>query len=162
VGSNKGIEMKISENITLEEATRSPIAKRYGIKNEATEAQIANMVDLAVNVFEPMREALGGLPIIVTSFFRSKELNDCVGGASNSQHLANKGAAMDIDNDRTNNKPDNIEIFNYIKDNLEFDQLICEFPLPNGSPDWVHVSYNNGKNRKQVLKCINGRYLPYI
>jgi zinc D-Ala-D-Ala carboxypeptidase len=153
--------MNLSKNITLEEATRSPIAKRYEIKNEPTEKQISNMVDLAVNVFEPMREDLGGLPIIVTSFFRSKELNDCVGGASNSQHLANKGAAMDIDNDRTRYKPDNIEIFNYIKDNLEFDQLICEFPLPDGSPDWVHISYNKKNNLKQVLKCIDGKYLPY-
>lgn len=151
----------LSEHISIKEAIKSPIAKLYGLYNTPNDFQLENMRLLAKNVFEPLRKGLGGNPIIITSFFRSMELNYYVGGAIYSQHLANKGAATDIDNDRTKKSPTNREIFDYIRNYLTFDQLISEFPLRDGSPDWVHVSYNIKNNRKKVLKCIDGHYYPY-
>jgi hypothetical protein len=153
--------MKISEHITYEEATKSSIAKRFGFKNKPNKMQLGNIVLLAEKVFEPLRKGLGGYPLIIVSFFRSKDLNYAVGGAVRSQHLANIGAAMDIDNDRVKEGPSNKEIFGYIKDNLEFDQLISEFPDSEGNPDWVHVSFNNFNNRKQIFECVDGKYIKY-
>jgi len=149
--------MNISEHISYREATFSATAIRRQIENKPTEEQLENMRKLAMNVFEPLRKGLGNRPIRISSFFRSITLNHVIGGSITSQHCANFGSAIDLDNDVMGN-PDNMEIFCYIKDNLEFDQLINEYPNNDLTPSWVHVSFNEGKNRKQVLMCVNGNY----
>lgn len=140
----------ISKHITYVEATNSITAKKEGINNEPNESQLRNMVLLAEEVFEPLRKGLGNKPINIAIFYRSPLLNEKVGGAVNSQHMANNGAAIDLDNDGYINRPTNRQIFDYIKDNLIFDQLIWEHG-DDENPGWVHVSYNIGNNRNQVL-----------
>jgi zinc D-Ala-D-Ala carboxypeptidase len=153
--------MKVSEHISYREATASITARRNNISNIPDEQQLSNMRKVALKIFEPLRAGLGNRPIWIASFFRSQQLNSLIGGAVNSQHMAKKGAAMDIDNDNEHNGPTNAEIFYFIHDNLEFDQLIWEYG-DDKNPDWVHVSYNEGKNRRQVLKCVNGKYINVI
>ena len=154
----------ISKHITYNEATSSYLALKYGIINIPNEFQLKNMILLAEAIFEPLR-AFVGHPIAITSFFRSKALNSKLKGSRTSQHMANNGAAMDIDADiygHTTNK----EIFDYIKNNLNFDQLIAEYPDDKGNPSWVHVSYKEQGNRKQIFIAYptgNGRtkYISY-
>ena len=143
--------MKLSNNFSLEEMTRSTTATKKGLKNDPNDKQVENLIILCEEVLQPLRDALG--PINISSGFRSVELNSAIGGSSSSQHCALKGAASDIDMGKRN-----AEVFNHIKENLEWDQLIWEFG-DNSNPSWVHVSYNNGNNRKQILKAIkqNGK-----
>ena len=152
--------MQLSKNLALAEVMRSETAKRKGISNMPTPEHIENFKLLAENVFQPIRDHFG-VPIILSSGYRSKELNTAVGGALSSQHCT--GEAIDIDMDGTTVK--NAEVFNFIKDNLNFDQLIWEFGT-DSNPDWVHVSYeSSGKQRKQILKAVKSAkgtsYLPY-
>ena len=155
--------MKLSEHLDLAEVIRSETAKRQGISNMPTEEHIANFKLLAENVFEKIRNHFR-CPIHISSGYRSKELNACTKGASaTSQHST--GEAVDLDMDGSANGVTNKMVFNYIKDNLEFDQLIWEFGT-NENPDWVHVSYEStGKQRKQVLKAYKEagktKYKPY-
>jgi hypothetical protein len=154
--------MKLSEHLDLSEVIRSESAKRKGISNMPTAEHIENFKLLAEKVFQPIREHFR-CPIHISSGYRSKELNQAVGGSSSSQHCT--GEAIDVDMDGTPNGVTNRMVFDYIKDNLEFDQLIFEFGDAN-NPDWVHVSYEStGKQRKQILKAIrlNGKttYAPY-
>ena len=155
--------MKLSEHLDLSEVIRSESAKRNGISNMPTEAHIANFKLLAEKVFEPIRNFFR-CPIHISSGYRSKELNSLIKNSSlTSQHCT--GEAIDIDMDGTPNGVTNKMVFNYIKDNLEFDQLIWEFGT-NENPDWVHVSYEStGKQRKQVLKAYKEggktHYKPY-
>ena len=138
---------RISKHISYKEATGSNYAKQYGIKNKPNDEQVENMKLLAKEVFEPLREWVG-CPIRVNSMFRSLELNTALKGSITSSHM--KGEAMDITS-MSCGKEDcktNLDMFHYIKDNLEFDQLIWEF---GAEPKWLHVSYNKDKNRKQVL-----------
>lgn len=139
----------ISKHITYYEATYSYVALKYGITNVPNDKQLENMRILAEAVFEPLREFCG-VSIAVTSFFRSKCLNSKLKGSKSSQHMANNGAAIDIDADVYGGIT-NLDIFYYIKENLEFDQLIAEFPDSKGIPSWIHVSYNKNKNRHQVF-----------
>jgi zinc D-Ala-D-Ala carboxypeptidase len=155
--------IKISDHISYDEATRSDLAKRLGIVNDPTPVQIQSMQEVATRVFEPLRDHFG-VPIYISSFFRSPLLNKAVGGAPASQHL--KGEAIDMDADnfgRITNK----QIFDYIKDHLDFDQLIAEGIKTNGTPDWVHCSYvSPDRNRHDVLKMtiVNGQkeYETYV
>jgi len=154
--------MKLSEHLDLSEVIRSESAKRKGISNMPTEAHIANFKLLAEKIFQPIREHFR-CPIHISSGYRSKELNAAIGGSATSQHCS--GEAIDIDMDGTPNGVTNRMVFDYIKDNLEFDQLIYEFG-DKENPDWVHVSYEStGKQRKQILRAVrtNGKtsYLPY-
>lgn len=141
---------KISKHISYKEATRSNTAIRKGINNTPDGDQLIAMKLVAEKVFEPMREHFGK-PIRINSFLRVSALNVAVGGSKSSQHC--KGEAIDMDglNGLTNR-----EIFNYIKDNLDFDQLIWEYGTDK-EPDWVHVSYSANGNRKQILKAIKGK-----
>jgi zinc D-Ala-D-Ala carboxypeptidase len=148
----------VSAHITYAEAIRSDIAKRYGINNYFTPAQLVNMKVLAEKVFEPLRKHFG-VPIFISSFFRNVKLNELMGGVPDSQHLCNNGAAMDLDSDLYNTIS-NKQIFDYIKDHLDFDQLIAESFKKDGTMDWVHCSYVSKKaNRHEVLKMkiINGK-----
>ena len=144
--------MQISKHLSFEEATQSDTADKLGIvNNNPNLSVIANMKLLADNVFEPIREHFKA-PIKVSSMYRGLNLNNAVKGSITSQHCS--GQAMDIDNV----KPTNKEVFDYIKKNLIFDQLIWEFGTDK-NPDWVHVSFSNVKNKKQVLRAkkVNGR-----
>ena len=125
---------------TIKELCRSNTADRLGIDNTAPPHVQAKLKALVDNVLDPLREWYGK-PIIVNSGYRNERVNKAVGGASKSQHLS--GEAADI---TTRDKTENKKLFNYIKDNLEFDQLIDEKNF-----SWVHVSFK-GNNRKQVLK----------
>jgi hypothetical protein len=138
--------MMISKNFTLAELCNSAAAKRFGINNNPDDKVIKNLELLVKNILQPIRDHFDKA-IHVVSGYRSPGLNKKVGGASNSQHLI--GQAVDIDNDNTDIS--NAEIFNYIKENLKFDQLIWEFGNDE-SPDWVHVSYS-AKPRKQILRA---------
>jgi hypothetical protein len=143
--------MKLSEHLDLSEVIRSESAKRNGISNMPTEQHINNFKLLAEKIFEPIR-AHFRCPIHISSGYRSIELNRAVKGSLTSQHC--QGEAIDIDMDGTPNGVTNKMVFDFIKNNLEFDQLIWEFGT-NENPDWVHVSYEStGKQRKQVLKAI--------
>ena len=139
---------KISKHVSYKEATRSITAKRLGIDNAPTEEHANNMIILAENIFEPLRSHVGK-PICINSMYRSEALNKAVGGSMTSQHC--KGQAMDID-DKYGNAT-NAEMFNYIKNNLDFDQMIWEFG-DDKNPNWVHVSYvNEIDNRNRCLKA---------
>jgi hypothetical protein len=160
--------MKISPNLNLAEITRSDTAKRHGIDNTPTAEHLENFKLLADKVFEPIR-AHFGVPIFISSGYRSAELNKAIGGASKivngiyvptSQHC--KGQAIDIDMDGSNGEVTNRMVFDYIKNKLDFDQLIWEFGT-DFNPDWVHVSYVKSGNRKQKLKAVrSGGKTTYI
>jgi hypothetical protein len=137
---------RISKHITYKEATRSVTALRLGIENKPSEYELQNMELIAEKVFEPLREAVNG-PIKINSFYRSEELNKSIGGSSRSQHC--QGRAIDIDD--FYGYVSNAYMYYYIKDNLDFDQLIWEFGTDT-NPDWVHVSYvDSDSNRKRCL-----------
>jgi hypothetical protein len=148
--------MRISKYVSLSEATKSQTAVRKGIDNSpASQEHLDAMVNLATKVFDPVREHFD-VPIGVSSFYRSPNLNTAIGGSTRSQHTI--GEAMDIDADmfgRLTNK----EIYEFIRDNIEFDQMIWEFGTDE-EPAWVHVSLKlNGTNRGEMLKAYkeNGR-----
>ena len=143
--------MKLSEHLDLAEVVKSDSAKRNGISNMPTPEHIENFKKLAVNVFEPIRKHFG-VPIHISSGYRSKALNTAIKGSLSSQHCT--GEAIDIDMDGSANGVTNKMVFDFIKNNLSFDQLIFEFGTKD-APDWVHVSYEStGKQRKQVLRAV--------
>lgn len=148
--------VELSKNLTLSEVTVSKTAKKHGISNEPTIEHLENLKAIAQNVFQPLRDHFN-TPIFVSSGYRSEALSKKIKGASRtSQHT--KGEALDLDADVFGGVT-NADIFNYIKDNLEFDQMIWEYGDEN-NPDWVHVSYKkDGSNRGQILRCvrINGK-----
>ena len=140
--------MKISDHITYAEAIHSNTAKRRGIDNTPNPTQVENMKLTAEKIFEPLRKFVGG-PIKVNSFFRSPELNTKIGGSKTSQHC--KGQAIDIDD--VFGYKTNAEMYNWIKENLDFDQMIWEFG-DDDNPNWVHVSYVSAEeNRNRCLKA---------
>jgi zinc D-Ala-D-Ala carboxypeptidase len=145
--------MKLSEHFSLAEFTRSESAKRHGVSNEPTPEHLENIKQLCEKVLEPIRAKFG--PLNISSGYRSKVLNHFIGGSLSSQHC--EGKAADIDQDGMPGVT-NTELFHWIKDNIDFDQMIWEFGDDN-KPDWVHVSYNGDKNRKQILKAlkVNGK-----
>ena len=138
----------ISKHISEKESVYSRTALRLDIENKPTNEHNQNMFVLAEEVFEPLRAYVGG-PIKINSFYRSPELNRAIGGSSKSQHC--KGQAIDIDD--TFGKMSNAEMYEFIKDNLDFDQMIWEFG-DDKNPDWVHVSYvSPADNRNRCLKA---------
>ena len=138
----------ISEHISYKEGTYSATATRREIDNTPNNEQLDNMEIIAEKVFEPLRERVGG-PIKINSFFRCPKLNKAIGGSSKSQHC--HGQAIDIDD--TFGVVANSEMYHYIKDNLDFDQLIWEFG-DDDNPNWVHVSYvSEDSNRRRCLKA---------
>ena len=138
----------ISKHISYKEGVYSVTAMRRGIDNIPNGEQLANMELLAKKVFEPLREWVSG-PIKINSFFRCPELNKAIGGSKKSQHC--HGQAIDIDD--TYGVVANSDMYNYIKNNLDFDQLIWEFG-DDDNPNWVHVSYvSKEDNRKRCLRA---------
>ena len=144
----------ISKHISEKEGVYSITATRRGIDNIPNSDELNNMRLLAEEVFEPLRVYVGG-PIKINSFFRCPELNTAIGGSGKSQHC--KGQAMDIDD--TFGKMINADMYHWIKENLEFDQMIWEFG-DDENPDWVHVSYvSESENRNRCLRALrkNGK-----
>ena len=142
----------ISKHISDKEGVYSITAIRQGLDNTPSKTHLNNMKELAEQIFEPLREWVGG-PIRVNSFYRGEELNKAIGGSSKSQHC--KGQAMDIDDTRC--KKTNAEMFKWIKENLNFDQIIWEFGSDK-NPDWVHISYvDEVNNRNRCLKAYKKR-----
>ena len=138
----------ISKHISYKEGVYSTTALRKDIDNTPEDDQLHFMEILANEVFEPLREYVGG-PIKINSFYRSPKLNTAIGGSATSQHC--KGQAMDIDD--TFGRMSNAEMYHWIKENLSFDQMIWEFG-DDDNPNWVHVSYvSPEKNRKKCLKA---------
>lgn len=147
--------MQISEHLSIAEIIKSESAKRLGISNMPTSEHIANFKILAEKVFEPIRKHFG-VPIHISSGYRSKELNAKIKGSSKtSDHCF--GRAIDIDQDGS--ELSNNEVFHWIKDNLQFKQLIAEYPV-DGKLGWVHVSFDPRNIKNEVLICV-GKYLPY-
>ena len=145
---------RISAHISYKEGTRSNTATRRGIDNTPSDYELTNMVGIAENVFEPLRMWVGG-PIRINSFYRCEDLNRAIGGSSRSQHC--QGRAMDLDD--VHGHKTNAEMFRYIKENLNFDQLIWEYG-DEENPDWIHVSYvSEDQNRQRCLKAykLNGK-----
>ena len=142
--------MKLSKNLTLAECTKSTTASRLGIDNTPDDDWIIeNLRAIASDVFQPLRDAFG-TPIYVSSGYRSEALNKAIGGSKRSQHI--QGRALDLDAD-VFGVCTNAQIFNYIRENLVFDQLIWEFG-DDDSPDWVHVSFvRDGNNRGRCLRA---------
>ena len=138
----------ISKHISYKEAVYSRTAQRRDIYNHPENDQADNMRLIAEQVFEPLRSWVGG-PIKINSFFRSPELNTAIGGSTKSQHC--HGQAIDLDD--TFGRATNAEMYEFIKENLDFDQMIWEFG-DDDNPDWVHVSYvSENKNRNRCLKA---------
>lgn len=137
----------ISAHISYLEATKSEKAIRLGLNNDPGPEELECMRIVAEKVFEPLR-AHFGVPIRITSFFRTDEVNAALDGSPTSDHV--RGRAIDLDMDGLGGTVTNADLFHWIRENLTFDQVIWEFGNTK-QPDWVHVSYREGANRKQVL-----------
>jgi hypothetical protein len=137
----------VTMHFTMEEMFASETAKRLCINNKPNMQQMINLVYLCAYVLEPLRVAMNE-PIKIGSGFRCQALNKAVGGGSNSQHMKGQAADLCIDGDIEKGK----RWFNYIKNNLPFDQLIMEHNSKGSY--WVHVSFvfpDFGKNRHHVI-----------
>lgn len=140
----------LSRYLNYKDAIKSEAAIRHGVDNEPRPEQVRAMKSLCMAVYDPICDYFGRA-IPVTSFFRSEAVNRLIGGSKTSQHC--KGEAMDLDCDGIRDpRITNIALFGFIKDRLDFDQLIWEFGTDT-NPAWVHVSYANGYNRNQVLRA---------
>ena len=144
----------ISKHISWHEGTYSRTGERRDLDNTPNEEQLKCMKEVAVNLFEPLREWVGG-PIKINCFFRGEPVNTAIGGSTRSQHM--KGQAIDIDD--TFKHKTNAEMYYYIKDNLDFDQMIWEFGTDK-NPNWLHISWvSHRPNRKKltIAKKVNGK-----
>ena len=135
--------MKLSKDFILQEF----IATKTGLNNQLTSEALANIEFLVKNLLQPLRDAFGK-PIRITSGYRSVEVNKAVGGSKTSQHT--KGEAVDMVSN------DNKHLFDLIKNNFDFDQLIWEYGTDE-QPAWVHVSLKKTGNRKQVMRAITNK-----
>jgi len=137
--------MKLSANFQLSELVKSQVAERKGIPNNPSPAHIDNLKALCVNVLQPIRSHFEA-PVIISSGFRSAELCIAIGSKPTSQHAEGKAADLEVVG------VDNKELATWIKNNLEYDQMILEF-YREGEPDsgWIHISWNGGDNRNQSL-----------
>ena len=139
---------RLTKHVSYKEGVHSITALRLGLNNDPSDTHLQNMILLSEKIFEPLRVHVGG-PIKINSFYRGPELNKAIGGSAKSQHC--HGQAMDIDD--TYGNASNKEMFNWIKANLDYDQMIWEFGTDE-NPDWVHVSYvDPGSNRNRCLKA---------
>jgi len=136
--------MQLSKHFTLEEMEKSQTATRKGIKNKAGSGEIKNLGDLCYEVLEPVR-AKFDKPVTITSGYRSPELSEAIGSKATSQHCS--GEAVDFEIAGVSN----LQVALWIENNVDFDQLILEFYTGEANSGWIHVSYKDGSNRKQVL-----------
>ena len=145
--------MELSKSFTLNELTKSQEATRLGIDNTPNEEHILNLKLLCENVLQPIRDFYG-MPLSVSSGYRSAALCEAIGSSSKSQHT--KGQAADFEIFGVANK----DLADFVVKNLDYDQCILEFWNENEpNSGWVHCSFNSSGNRKQFLKAekLNGR-----
>jgi zinc D-Ala-D-Ala carboxypeptidase len=148
---------KVSKYVSYFEVTHSNQAKALKIGNIPNAEQLGNLKLVCTNIYDKVREHFRK-PIGISSAYRSYELNQRIGGSKSSQHM--EGKAIDVDGD-IHGGISNKDIFDYIKKNCTFDQLIWEFGSEN-APSWVHVSWNKNGNRGQVLRAVkNGGRTVY-
>ena len=148
--------MKLSKNLSLNEVIKSNTAERKGIDNSPNETHLANLKYLAEQVFQPIRDHFG-VPIYISSGYRSPALNEAIGGSPRSFH--SHGMALDLDQDGRNKGVSNADVFYFIKENLPFSELIWEFGTEN-NPNWVHVAIGKGRENEKKIKIaekINGK-----
>ena len=136
--------MQLSKHFTLEEFEKSQTATRKDITNKAGSGEIKNLGDLCYEVLEPVR-AKFDKPVTITSGYRSPELSEAIGSKATSQHC--KGEAVDFEIAGVSN----LQVALWLTNNVNFDQCILEFWTGEASSGWIHVSYKDGSNRKQVL-----------
>jgi len=137
--------MQLSKHFTLEEMEKSQTATRKGIKNKAGSGEIKNLGDLCYEVLEPVR-AKFDKPVTITSGYRSPELSEAIGSKSTSQHCLGEAVDMEVIG------VSNLQVALWIQNNVDFDQLIMEyFDKDDPAGGWIHVSYKEGSNRKQIL-----------
>ena len=155
--------MKLTANITLDELTKSQVAESKGINNNPNPSQIENLKALATNILQPVRSHFDK-PLIISSGFRCAQLCIEIGSSVNSQHVAdNNAAAADFEIPGVDNR----ELANWIRSELEFDQLILEFYKDNEpTSGWIHCSYSTDHNRNQSLRAqrVDGKvsYTPWL
>ena len=137
--------MKLSQNFSLRELTKSQTAERKGISNEPSEEHVENLKLLCTNVLQPIRDEWG--VVSISSGYRSPALCEALGSKSTSQHA--KGQAADFECYGVDNR----ELFNWVVENLEFDQAILEFYTGDPDSGWLHVSFNEDGNRQQTLRA---------
>lgn len=140
--------MQLSKNLSLNEVVKSNTALRRGIDNTPTEEHLKNLKYVAEKVFQPIREHFG-VPIYISSGYRSQELNEAIGGSPRSFH--SHGLALDLDQDGRNKGVSNADVFYYIKENLQFTELIWEFG-DETNPNWVHVAIAPGREDEKKIK----------
>jgi uncharacterized protein YcbK (DUF882 family) len=138
-------EMKLTEHFTLEEMTVSEYAARNGLKNTPSETAVQNLKILCKNVLEPLR-LIVQKPVIITSGYRSKKVNEAIGGSTTSQHMKGQAADFIVIGMTVE------EVFTIVAKQLPFDQLIQEFGK------WVHVSYAGKlRHEKLLARLVNGK-----
>lgn len=140
--------MRLSPHVSYLEVVKSQTAERFGIDNVPGTAELEALKLVAAHCFEPAR-AHFGVPIAITSGYRSEVLNAAIGGSPTSAHC--RGEALDLDADVFGGLT-NRELFEWLRDHVSFDQLIWELGT-DAAPAWVHVSYRGGGNRQQVLRA---------
>ena len=140
--------MKLSENFSLNEFTKSQTATRHNIDNTPSMTEILNLTSLCERVLQPVRNNFQK-PMIISSGFRCKELNTKIGGSSTSQHVFGQAADIEV------LEVSNLELSDWINKNLSYDQLILEFHNPDEDPHsgWVHVSFNSDNNRHEYKEA---------
>ena len=137
--------MRLTDNFTLAELTKSQTAERCNIDNNPDKEHIDNLQKLCDNILQPVRDYFQKA-VVIASGYRSPELSQKIGSSSRSQHC--KGEAADMEIPGVSNK----ELADFINDNLDFDQVILEFHNPDEiNSGWVHVSYVGDKNRSEYL-----------
>jgi hypothetical protein len=144
--------MQISKHFKLSEFTKSQVATRNGIKNIPGSGEIKNLGNVAYEILEPVR-AKFDKPVMINSGFRCLELNRKIGSSDSSFHVQGKAVDFEIIG------IPNIQVAYWVKNNCDFDQLILEFYKPDeDNAGWIHVSFNEGNNRKQVLTYDGKKY----
>ena len=137
--------MKLSQNFSLRELTKSQTAERKGISNEPTEEHIENLKLLCTKILQPIRDEWG--VVSISSGYRSQALCEAIGSKITSQHAQGRAADFECYG------VDNNELFNWVIGNVEFDQAILEFYTGDPESGWLHVSYNEDENRGETLRA---------
>lgn len=145
--------MMLTRSFSLQELSKSRTAKNRGWDNTPPPYAVENLKLLCEHVLQPVRDHFN-LPVVISSGYRSANVNRAEGGAHSSQHLIGQAADFEIMGVH------NADVWRFIKTLPAFDQLIAEhLQLDDPNAGWIHVSYSSEKNRKQAISCVNGNYV---
>ena len=144
--------MQLSKHFKLEEFEKSMTATRKGIENKAGSGEIKNLTDLCYGVLEPVR-AKFEKPITITSGYRSPKLCEAIGSKPTSQHTLGEAADFELAG------ISNLKVALWISNNCDFDQLILEYWTGEANSGWIHCSFKEGSNRKQILTFDGKKYI---